>query len=443
MASVAPTSTYLTDTDIDADTAKKYKDNVDEFLEKGLVDTSVKALRYATTNFYGLEIQEGSLLVELRNMLNELIDSKTKGASKGGGGSMLKGGGQRGGTSLAEMLDMFKRVVTGGPAPETYFNKLIWFFHRAGAPFKVVYDLVHNKLAPLPPPTQPMYQQFYDRIPEMKHLAATATARAWDATPAGRVWVRDLAAAGPAATAAIWRMPLGVRLPQPYPDRLAMILTMVNNIKPENWVVILSAGYTAVSFLIEMNKKLQEKLVKNRETNAEAAATMDAQDKVDTEAQTDVFRRMSDEFFTDYFNDHSKPGFVAVTDVAKQDAEEIITAAVERVTTLLANDDADLKTPMEDRYEAIDIARGKRPRFDPSGAGPQPGAAELGSQTGAAELGSQTGSFGGNRTMNRRKKSRRSKTIRKKRRLGNPIKKRKQFTKKRKARNKGKRKTRR
>lgn len=52
-------------------------------------------------------------------------------------------------------------------------------------------------------------------------------------------------------------------------------------------------------------------------------------------------------------------------------------------------------------------------------------------------------SAGGNRTMNRRKKSRRSKTIRKKRRLGNPIKKRKQFTKKRKARNKGKRKTRR
>lgn len=413
-------------------------DYVDMFLRDGLklkegdIKGQLEVLKLDDpVLFYELNYQ-GFNFLELHTMLCATIFTLP--------GTHSGGGGQRGGATPSEMLEMLKRVVTGGPpptpppTPETYFDNLIWLFHKAGAPFKVVYGLLHNKPVPLPPPAQPLYKQLYDSMAGMKQLAATtASTSAWAAghvAPAGRVWGRDLAAAGPAATADIWRMPLGVRLPQPYPDRLAMILTMVNNIKPEDWVVILSAGYKAVSFLIEMNKKLQEKLVKNRETNAEAAATRDAQDKADTKAQTDVFRRMSDEFFTDYFNDHSKPGFVAVTvtDVAKQDAEEIITAAVERVTTLLANDDADLETPMKDRYEQIDRERGKRPRL-----GPQPGEA----------LGSQTGAFGGNRTMNRRKKSRRSKTIRKKRRLGKSIKKRKQFTKKRKARNKGKRKTRR
>ena len=446
-------------------TANDYKEYVDMFLRDGLnlgagdIEGQLKVLDPAVPVLF-YELNYTFNFLELYTMLYDTIDSLTK---------VNSGGGQRGGASPSEMLTMLKNFLTGRPTPtpETYFNNLIWFFNKAPTTFKVVYDLLHNKLTKQPPP-----QTLYQRVYELGQRVVTSGTGAVAHTPSQRLYQRlytasqGLEQAAAAARVNTWQMPLRAQIFFP-PDRLSMILIMIKNIKPEEWVVIGTVGYTAGKFLAKMYVKLQEKIELGRADNLERVKTMIATNQVDAAAQQEVFLKMSIEFLNEYVEDIGSKNVLTVTEIdtspeAAARAEQIM----ERVLTLDAEDNDDVveqkgmtAAQLEQVFDDARAARVARDgarlafkktrSFDPDPESELPlqkklaEAVEPGQQPGAAALGSQTGPFGGNRTMNRRKKSRRSKTIRKKRRLGKSIKKRKQFTKKRKARNKGKRKTRR
>ena len=486
------------------------KDAVKDFLKVGLGATDddilerrlIKSQTVSTTKFYGIAYVNVDFYY-LRKILHETITEKFHTSPQSSGDKRSRG--QRGGASASEMLEMLKKVVTGrpDPTPKTYFNNLIWLSNEAGKSFNVVYDLLHKRVPPKTPT-----ENFLGRIsafvtaaraanapahaPAVPAPAAAALAAVARATGAAGAAFEAARTAGHTATVSPYAMPLRMQLFSP-PDRLAMILIMIKNITPEEWVVIASVGYTAATFLKKMYDKLQEKLESDRAKLEEHKQEFDAKDKVDTDAQAAVFLKISEEFLKEYVDDIWVKDDLNgdVTDTSRE-APKKVEEIMERVFTLLAADDADQDNDWttEQQGEVVEMQR-KRIATDaaakakaeaeaipeaaaaaaaasgvaaaqaaaaqaaqvavaaaaggpgPQAGGPGPQAGGPGPQAGVW-AGPATGTgTGGNRTMNRRKKSRRSKTIRKKRRLGKSIKKRKQFTKKRKARNKGKRKTRR
>ena len=457
------------------------------------------------TKFYGLDkgkLNIGEIYKECYVNLTKL----TKKAGHGGGNKRRnQRGGTRlneflqlvGLVKVPEPATHFDRVFWFYNEAGKAFNVVYDLLHNALTPLPLTKPTIWGQISSL---SGQVPNALSVAVAAARAAAHTAAARATVLSDA----VAALRAAGHVATASTRAMPLRVQMFWPE-DRLPLVVTMIKNINPAHWPAIIAGCVTAVSFLEKMYEKLQVKLEAKRRINKVITDGIIAKDKVDSDAQARLFHEMYDKFFKVYLQDmgheidlDGSTSPKAPSEEERRRAEKIMdealekgfpesdnndylvkqaeaeavaqpgaeaqpeAGAVQRTDTLPAGNNTDLyaveqMTPQAhndllERARAQRLAQEEREAATREAARLEAARLEAATRE-AATREAAKGTHrdkrikldlgGGNRTMNRRKKSRRSKTIRKKRRLGNPIKKRKQFTKKRKARNKGKRKTRR